>query len=240
MPFKPWPLLLTRRDQHRKPPAADHSSSTHLQCAAAACADRIKPTHGLNEMASVHGRMHAFPRPSSAMHGSGQAARSGRREAQTDRWQACRGWRHSLWQRIPRQRGAGKRNAGHGTLRRRPTRAARNSAATQDRPACRSHTAVSAAVNRHGVLPTSHRRALHCCASPPSAQWMAARQTGKQKTALRRFHVVPGTGIEPVRSCPRRILSPLRLPVSPPGQTRIGCLKRPQHGILPSAQIARE
>lgn len=75
---------------------------------------------------------------------------------------------------------------------------------------------------------------------PPSAQWMAARQTGKQKTALRRFHVVPGTGIEPVRSCPRRILSPLRLPVSPPGQTRIGCLKRPQHGILPSAQIARE
>ena len=75
---------------------------------------------------------------------------------------------------------------------------------------------------------------------PPSARWTSALQTGKQKTALRRFHVVPGTGIEPVRSCPRRILSPLRLPVSPPGQTRIGCLKRPQHGILPSAQIARE
>ncbi|MEY3667062.1 MAG: hypothetical protein RL572_602 [Pseudomonadota bacterium] len=31
-------------------------------------------------------------------------------------------------------------------------------------------------------------------------------------------NLVPGTGIEPVRSCDRGILSPLRLPISPPGQ----------------------
>ena len=31
------------------------------------------------------------------------------------------------------------------------------------------------------------------------------------------FHMVPGTGIEPVRYCYRRILSPVRLPVPPPG-----------------------
>ncbi len=29
---------------------------------------------------------------------------------------------------------------------------------------------------------------------------------------------MPGTGIEPVRPCGRGILSPLRLPISPPGQ----------------------
>ena len=31
------------------------------------------------------------------------------------------------------------------------------------------------------------------------------------------FNMVPGTGIEPVRYCYRRILSPVRLPVPPPG-----------------------
>ena len=171
----------------------------------------------------------------------GQAARSGRRQAQTDRWQACRGWRHSLWQRIPRQRGAGKRNAGHGTLRRRLTRTALEQR-RQHRIAQPAAATPRCPLRSTGTvccrpLPQAGSALLR---QPPSAQWMAARQTGKQKTALRRFHVVPGTGIEPVRSCPRRILSPLRLPVSPPGQTRIGCLKRPQHGILPSAQIARE
>ncbi len=30
--------------------------------------------------------------------------------------------------------------------------------------------------------------------------------------------MVPGAGVEPARGCPRGILSPLRLPVSPPGQ----------------------
>ena len=29
--------------------------------------------------------------------------------------------------------------------------------------------------------------------------------------------MVPRAGVEPARSCPRGILSPLRLPVSPPG-----------------------
>lgn len=113
-----------------------------------------------------------------------------------------------------------------------------NSADTQDRPASHSHTAVSAAVNL--LPPAATGGPCTAAPPPPSARWTSARKTGKQKTALRRFHVVPGTGIEPVRSCPRRILSPLRLPLSPPGQTRIGCLKSPQHGILPSAQIARE
>ena len=32
--------------------------------------------------------------------------------------------------------------------------------------------------------------------------------------------LVPGTGIEPVRANARGILSPLRLPVPPPGQVR--------------------
>ncbi len=35
--------------------------------------------------------------------------------------------------------------------------------------------------------------------------------------------MVPGAGIEPARCCHRGILSPLRLPVSPPGQTRRDC-----------------
>ena len=33
--------------------------------------------------------------------------------------------------------------------------------------------------------------------------------------------MVPGAGIEPARSFPRGILSPLRLPISPPGQIRV-------------------
>ena len=31
--------------------------------------------------------------------------------------------------------------------------------------------------------------------------------------------MVPGAGLEPARGCPRGILSPLRLPISPPGLT---------------------
>ena len=34
-------------------------------------------------------------------------------------------------------------------------------------------------------------------------------------------HMVPGAGIEPARGYPRGILSPLRLPVPPPGPERI-------------------
>ncbi len=33
--------------------------------------------------------------------------------------------------------------------------------------------------------------------------------------------MVPGAGIEPARGYPRGILSPLRLPIPPPGQTQI-------------------
>ena len=33
--------------------------------------------------------------------------------------------------------------------------------------------------------------------------------------------MVPGAGIEPARPCGRRILSPLRLPVPPPGQGHV-------------------
>ena len=33
--------------------------------------------------------------------------------------------------------------------------------------------------------------------------------------------MVPGAGIEPARPCGRRILSPLRLPVPPPGQGQV-------------------
>ena len=35
--------------------------------------------------------------------------------------------------------------------------------------------------------------------------------------------MVPGAGLEPARSYPRGILSPLRLPISPPGQGEL-CL----------------
>jgi hypothetical protein len=35
------------------------------------------------------------------------------------------------------------------------------------------------------------------------------------------INLVPGAGLEPARSCPRRILSPLRLPISPPGLVKI-------------------
>ncbi len=35
------------------------------------------------------------------------------------------------------------------------------------------------------------------------------------------IRVVPRAGIEPARSCDRGILSPLRLPISPPGQTGV-------------------
>ena len=31
------------------------------------------------------------------------------------------------------------------------------------------------------------------------------------------YKMVPGAGVEPARGCPRGILSPLRLPISPPG-----------------------
>jgi hypothetical protein len=33
--------------------------------------------------------------------------------------------------------------------------------------------------------------------------------------------MVPGAGLEPARCCHRGILSPLRLPISPPGQGTI-------------------
>ncbi len=33
--------------------------------------------------------------------------------------------------------------------------------------------------------------------------------------------MVPGAGIEPARGFPRGILSPLRLPIPPPGQTHV-------------------
>lgn len=32
------------------------------------------------------------------------------------------------------------------------------------------------------------------------------------------MYVVAGEGVEPSRGCPPRILSPVRLPISPPGQ----------------------
>ena len=35
--------------------------------------------------------------------------------------------------------------------------------------------------------------------------------------------MVPGAGLEPARCCHRGILSPLRLPISPPGHTEGGC-----------------
>ena len=35
--------------------------------------------------------------------------------------------------------------------------------------------------------------------------------------------MVPGAGLEPARCCHRRILSPLRLPIPPPGHDRIKC-----------------
>lgn len=34
--------------------------------------------------------------------------------------------------------------------------------------------------------------------------------------------LVPGAGIEPARGCPRGILSPLRLPIPPPGRSLKG------------------
>ena len=36
------------------------------------------------------------------------------------------------------------------------------------------------------------------------------------------FVMVPGAGLEPAQCCHRRILSPLRLPISPPGHTEGG------------------
>ena len=38
----------------------------------------------------------------------------------------------------------------------------------------------------------------------------------------RKQHGVPGVGIEPTRGCPPGILSPLRLPIPPPGRARAG------------------
>ncbi len=38
-----------------------------------------------------------------------------------------------------------------------------------------------------------------------------------EKTCNLLFIMVPGAGVEPARCCHRGILSPLRLPVSPPG-----------------------
>ncbi len=35
------------------------------------------------------------------------------------------------------------------------------------------------------------------------------------------IYMVPGAGVEPARGFPRGILSPLRLPISPPGQCAI-------------------
>ena len=48
---------------------------------------------------------------------------------------------------------------------------------------------------------------------------MRAKIQKKSTTSVDNFvHLVPGTGIEPVRYRYRRILSPVRLPVPPPGQ----------------------
>ena len=40
------------------------------------------------------------------------------------------------------------------------------------------------------------------------------------------IYMVPGAGIEPARGFPRGILSPLRLPISPPGHFDEGGLSR--------------
>ena len=42
---------------------------------------------------------------------------------------------------------------------------------------------------------------------------------GNSKKNCLQSHPVPGTGIEPAHSCERQILSLLRLPIPPPGQS---------------------
>ena len=50
-----------------------------------------------------------------------------------------------------------------------------------------------------------------------------------KKTKLR---MVPGAGLEPARCCHRGILSPLRLPIPPPGH---GCNMEAEVGIEPAS-----
>ncbi len=43
--------------------------------------------------------------------------------------------------------------------------------------------------------------------------------------------LVPGAGVEPARGCPRGILSPLRLPVPPPGHHDVGACDLVEAGV---------
>jgi hypothetical protein len=51
--------------------------------------------------------------------------------------------------------------------------------------------------------------------------------------------MVPGAGLEPAQCFHRRILSPLRLPISPPGHTEGGFLKHYFHlNYQPRVELA--
>ena len=58
------------------------------------------------------------------------------------------------------------------------------------------------------IRPEFAQSLWHC----PTVQHLKDLQTIDSK-------VVPGEGLEPSRPCGQRILSPLRLPISPPGRS---------------------
>ncbi len=72
------------------------------------------------------------------------------------------------------------------------------------------------AVESWKTPPTNRRRGF------TATRYIAGRTDGVDR-GVDGMIVVPGAGIEPARCCHRGILSPLRLPVSPPGQTRRNC-----------------
>ena len=63
---------------------------------------------------------------------------------------------------------------------------------------------------------------------PTSVPWRYNPNTkGEISLVKSLIYMVPGAGLEPARCCHRGILSPLRLPISPPGQGLVRRLVKP-------------
>ena len=67
----------------------------------------------------------------------------------------------------------------------------------------------------------------------------ACRQQKSQSGTGNFCNLVPGTGIEPVRYRYRRILSPVRLPVPPPGQVGHSLENRTPDPLIKSQVLYR-
>ena len=63
---------------------------------------------------------------------------------------------------------------------------------------------------------------------PTSVPWRYNPNTkGEISLVKSLIYMVPGVGLEPTRCCHRGILSPLRLPISPPGRVTRWALNHP-------------